>query len=332
MRKFLSAGSLLLLVIALALALVACGSDDGAATEPASPEPAADVDPQQLVEESWAKMADVNSMAFTADVGLKISGDPSAMSDPTAAALLQDGITFRAEGASSTHPVAADMTMNIGIMGESLDMGMLAQGDKAWIQYDGVWYEADAKTSSSLSDEAASGATPTEQLKDMGLDPAAWDPEYTLVGTETVDGTEVYHVTATADPVKLADALKKAAEDPSLGEKLGDPATAQQLEQSLAQSDEQLESLRKSLRDVQVDYWIGVDDQLMRKLQATADMDTKGQKDMEGLDAMAFDVSITMSGFDEPVTVDPPKNAKSSDELMNQLLGGFMTMGGGAGF
>ena len=57
-----------------------------------------------------------------------------------------------------------------------------------------------------------------------------------MVGAEDMAGTQVYHVKATADPAKLAEDLTKAMNDPSLLDKLGDPGTAKQLEQGLAQN------------------------------------------------------------------------------------------------
>ena len=150
------------------------------------------------------------------------------------------------------------------------------------------------------------------------------------MGTETLDGVEVYHIKAVADPQKLADSLAKAAEDPSLNEKLGgSDSELGQLSQGLTQNKQQAEELGKMLKDASVDYWIGVEDQYMYKAQFAASMDTSGQKDMEGVTGMTLDGTVAMSAFDEPVEVDPPADAKSFNEFMNQLFGGMM--GGDSG-
>ena len=218
--------------------------------------------------------------------------------------------------------------MSVGIAGQTLDFGMMAQGDEAWVEYQGKWYAVDQKNSKSLSDQAKTGAAPTEQLKSLGLDPSAWGTSYEMVGTEDMAGTQVYHVKATADPAKLAEDLTKAMNDPSLLDKLGDPSTAKQLEQGLAQNKKQVEELKKSLKNVAVDYWIGVDDMLMRKAEFSADLATKGQEGMDGVDGMTMKMSMTMADFDEPVTVTPPAKALPFDTLMNEVLGGMM---GGSG-
>jgi hypothetical protein len=325
-RKSVSTWLVLVLALTL-LAAAGCGGDkSSSSSSPAAA--AAGVSADQVVKDSEAKMAQLKSASFTADVGLAVQGDPSKMTDPTQKALLSQGISLHVEGKSATDPMASDMKMSVGIAGQTLDFGMMAQGDKAWVEYQGKWYAVDQKNSTSLSDQAKTGAAPTEQLKSLGLDPSAWGTSYEMVGTEDMAGTQVYHVKATADPAKLAEDLTKAMNDPSLLNKLGDPSTAKQLEQALAQNKKQVEELKKSLRDVAVDYWIGVDDMLMRKAELSAGLATKGQQGMEGVDGMSMKMSMTMADFDQPVSVTPPAKALPFDKLMNEVFGGML---GGSG-
>lgn len=274
-------------------------------------------------------MQGVKSASFIADAAVAIQGDPSKMTDPTQKAMLSQGLSMHAEGKSASAPVAADMKVSLGIAGQTIDMGVMAKGDKSWVQYQNVWYALDKKSAKSLSGQADVGAAPTQQLKSFGLDPAAWGTTYKLVGTEDLSGAKVYHVTASADPQKLADALMKAASDPSLAKKLGDQSQLKQLEQGLTQSKAQAEQLKKSLKTVSVDYWIGVDDMLMHKAAFAAVLDMKGQQGMNGVDGMSLKLSATMSGFDQPVTVTPPAKAQPVSKLMNQMLGGMMGGSGG---
>jgi len=326
-RKSVSMWLVLVLALTL-LAAAACGGDKSSSGGSPAATVAAGVSADQVVKDSEAKMALLKSASFAADVGLEVQGDPNKMTDPTQKALLSQGLTLHVEGKSATDPMASDMKLSAGVAGQTLDFGMMAQGDKAWVEYQGKWYAVDQKNSKSLSDQAKTGAAPTEQLKSLGLDPSAWGTSYQMVGTEDLAGTQVYHVTATADPAKLAADLTKAMNDPSLLDKLGDPSTAKQLEQGLAQNKKQIELLKKSLTNVTVGYWIGVDDMLMRKAELSADLATKGQKGMEGVDGMTMKLSMTMADFDQPVTVTPPAKSLPFDKLMNEVFGGMM---GGSG-
>jgi hypothetical protein len=321
----------LVLIVALALlAAAGCGGDKSSSSSAPAATVAAGVSADQVVKDSEAKMAQLSSASFTADMGLEVQGDPAKMTDPTQQAMLSQGISLHVEGASATDPMASDMKMNVSIAGQTLDFGMMAQGDEAWVEYQDKWYAVDQKNSKSLSDQAKTGAAPTEQLKSLGLDPSAWGTSYEMVGVEDMAGTQVYHVKATADPAKLAEDLTKAMNDPSLLDKLGDPGTAKQLEQGLAQNKKQVEALKKSLTDVAVDYWIGVDDMLMRKAEFSAGLAPKGQQGMEGIDGMSVKMSMTMADFDQPVTVTPPAQALPFDKLMNEMFGGMLG-GGGSG-
>ncbi len=308
-RRFLPTSAVLLFALLLALfAAVGCGG--GTSSSSSSPTAAAVVATQsaaQIVGQSEAKMKDVKSESFTADLSLVVNGDPSKMTDPSLKALLSQPISLHVEGKGATQPLAADLTMNVGIAGQNLDLGLMAKGAKAWISYQGKWYVADAKTSKGIAAQASKGASPTAQLKSLGLDPSAWGITYQLVGTETIGSTQVYHVRATADPQKLAAALLKAATDPALVKKLG--AQGRQLEQGLAQGSAQTKALTRSLKNVSVDYWIGVSDMLMYKAEADAALDTAGQKGMPGVNGLTLKASIFMSAFNQPVTVTPPAKA-----------------------
>jgi hypothetical protein len=330
-----SRGVILLLVLALlfAAAVAGCGgSSDKASTESSSAATtAADGrSADQIVKDSEAKMATVNSAAFTADVALKVEGDTSKMTDPTAKALLGQGVSFSAQGKSAKKPAAADMTMTVGIAGQNLEFGMKAVGKKAWLQYQGAWYKVDSKNAAALDKQAQNGAAPTEQLKSMGVDPATWGTEYQLAGTESLDGVQVYHVKAEADPKKLAESLAKAAENPKLNKELGDAAgSLGQLGSGLGGDASQAGELAKTLKSATVDYWIGVDDAYMYKAQFAAAMDTSSQKDLKGMSGLSINGTMTMSDFDQAFEVSAPAGAKSFKEFMNQLFGGML--GGSAG-
>jgi len=100
------------------------------------------------------------------------------------------------------------------------------------------------------------------------------------------------------------------------------------LEQGLQQNSKQAQELQKSLKDVTVDYWIGVDDQLMHKAQFAAALDTKGQQGMTGVDGMTMKVAVTMADFDQPVSVTPPANALPMSKLTQQMFGAMGSTSG----
>ena len=319
------------LLLALLFVVAACGGGSSAAS-PSAAAAITGVSADQVVKDAETAMAGVTSASFVMDAGIAVQGDTSKMTDPTTKALLADGVTVHAEGKSQSDPTAADMTIGLGVSGQTLEFGMMTQGKQSWVEYQDQWYKVDAKSSKSLDKQAQLGADPGTQLKSLGLDPATWGVQYTMVGEETVNGVKVYHVKGTADPKKLADALLQASKDPKLQQKLGGNDQLKSLEQGLGQNQAQLEQLGKGLKEATVEYWVGVDDSLIYKTQMKGALDTTGQKDMSGVDGISMDLTVSMSDFDQPVTVTPPANAESLDKLLMQMFGGFGGMGtGGSG-
>ena len=316
--------AVVVLAVAVLFVAVACGSDKGSsAASPSSAAAVTSVSADQVVKDAEAAMADVTSAAFVMDAGIAVQGDTSKMTDPTTKALLADGVTVHAEGKSQSEPTAADMTISLGVSGQTLELGMITEGAKSWVEFQDQWYKVDAESSSSLDKQAQLGADPNAQLKSLGLDPSTWGMEYAMVGEETLNGVKVYHVKGTADPKKLADALVKASEDPKLQQKLGGNDQLESLQQGLGQDKGQLEQLGKGLKEATVDYWIGVDDSLIYKMQMKGALDTTGQKDMSGVDGISLSLTMAMSDFGQPVTVTPPAQAESLDKLLMQMFGGF---------
>lgn len=321
----------LLLGAAVMLSGAACGSDSGSSGGKAATA-AGGLSAQQIVQQSGEKMAAVKSASFTADVKVDVKGDTAAMTDSTAQ-LLSQGVTLHVAGKSASDPAAADMSIDVGYAGQQLALGMRVDDQKAWIEYEGKWYAVDQKDAKGLTDRATSSAAPTEQLKSLGIDPEKWGTTYELAGTEDLGGTQVYHVKASVDTAKVVDSLLKAASDPELGTKLGDESAAKELQQSLTQNKKQMQQLKKGLKTATIEYWIGVDDLLLRKAVVKGELDTSGQKDMQGVDGVGLTATVTMADFNEPVKVEAPANALKLDQLMEQMFGGSLdSLGGGASF
>ena len=332
MRRTISILTVLALALALALAVAACGSggSDKATAEPA---PSPSVSAEELVQQSLEATSKEKSASFTANVALKMEGDTSKM-DATTQAMLGQGLSVHVAGKSSESPTALDMTMSLGIAGQTLEFAMMAQGDKAWVQYQGKWYVIDQKTIKGLSGQASPSAAPTDQLKSLGLDAADLGATFDYVGAEDLGGAQVYHVKAAVDPEKMAASLLKALKDPAIAEQLGQNSTGKELEKQLQSNEKQLQQLQKSLKSATADFWIGADDMLMRKATAAAALDMTGQtgSDLQGVGAVNLTAAVTLADFGEPVTVTPPADALPFDQLMNSLFGGMFggMMNGGS--
>ena len=59
----------------------------------------------------------------------------------------------------------------------------------------------------------------------------------------------------------------------------------------------------------------------MYKAQFKATLDTTGQKNMSGVSGITMGTTMSMSDFDQPVTVTPPASAQPLNKLMQQMFG-----------
>lgn len=323
-RKHLSVWAALLLVVALAVVFAAgCGGDED--TTAASPSPTEQLTPQEIVDQCTAAMNKVTSASFTADFKLDVQGDAGKIKDETTRQLLAKPVTVHAEGASSTKPQATDVDLSLSFTGQNLAMTVLSDGKKAWVQYQGTWYAVPPEQTKALQ-SGDSAAAPDQQMRELGLDPKAWNVEWELAGIETVDGAQVYHLKASPDPKKIAGDLMKTLDDPDFYKKLGDQATAEQVKALQKENAAQLKQAQKALSTLDLELWIETGTKYLRKSTVLVGMDTTSMKGAEGVTGMTLDFSLGMADFGQPVEVTPPAKAKSFDKLMNDLTGG-MTMG-----
>lgn len=315
----------LLLALLLTLAVVAafaagCGDDGSGGSGGGGGEPvAADMSADDIIAKSEAAMADVNSASFSSELSVSVTGDAAKVKDPQLQQLMQSPMTLSMEGKSSSDPSKADVSMTAAVMGMNLTMGLIADGDKAYVQYDGQWYSVPQDQAKKASEQMSSGADPNAQLSEFGIDMDSWDISWEVVGTEYLGGTQVYHLKGTADADKMAADLAQAANDPKIAKELGGDDMADSLGSGI--DEKQLKEMQDALDEVGMEAWIEVDTFYMRKMTGEAMFDMTGQKDAEGIESMSVAGSAELSGFDEPVEVTAPKGAQPLEKLMEQMFG-----------
>ena len=211
--------------------------------------------------------------------------------------------------------------------GQTIPLAVKVKDDKLYVQYQGKWYVADEKAAGSL---IAPSAAPSGGLKRPGCWPAAAGATATYVGIETVGGVQTYHVAVTIDPRKMMGALSKALRDPAVVKQLGQSSTSAQLKQ-LLNNGAQVRQLQRALKSARADVWIGAADKRVRKATATVVVSSAAlgaaASQAQGVSGLAVTVGITLSDFDQPVSVTPPASAQPLQQLGNSLFGGMLGSG-----
>ena len=209
----------------------------------------------------------------------------------------------------------------------NIDAGMKLDGQKAWVDVMGTWYQLPAEMLSSLTGGAspAPGASPsslTDQLSSLGIDTSSWISSHTLLGTESVDGTSCYHISDTVDMAALSQGLGTLMQSASgLSSLLGTSSSSGTSQQDLKAAQDAVKELQSVLKNVKLDAWYQTGTYDMRKLSASATMDFAAVPDAakEGLQSGSFQFTLDLSNYGESVNVTPPASAKPFDQLMSGL-------------
>jgi hypothetical protein len=321
--------------LAAAAALAAgCGGSSSPSNAPSSsPTSGATLTAQQIADKSTTAMATVKSASFALDLSATIKGDASKAPDAQTKALLSGPISLKAQGSISNEPQKADLTLNASAAGQKLDVGLKMDGGNIWIQYKNQWYETSQAALGGLTGSSpapsASSAPLTQQLQgaitSLGIDPSKWTEGYTLVGTESLDGTEVYHVAQTLNVSQFVDDLVKLVQTAGsltggLGGASASPGT------QITPQDAQ--TLKDALKGLKIDWYYQKDNYDLRKMMVAATMDLSKDSSAaaSGVTGIDFSLTLTTSNFDQPVTVQPPSPTKPIQDLLQAL-----TSSGGLG-
>ena len=239
---------------------------------------------------------------------LKIDGAPAAAG--AAGALLSQPIALKVSGVSDSAAKASDMDIALDLGALSLNAKLLSSGDKRWLQYDDSWYVLDTASLAGAAGGVTGGTTTapsvdTNKIKSALSDPSKFFKDSKKVGDEKVGDIETEHITGTLDVAKALDAAKQ----------LGGSTTT-------GVTPDQAAQLSDAFNDPTVDVWIGKDDRVVHRLAFKLDGDFSKVADAQGLKGLSLDLDATMLPADSP-KITPPANAKSSQELLAAVLGGF---------
>ena len=199
-------GALLLLALALVLVVVAgcSGGDEASTAASVAATAASGQSADQIVKESEARMKQVNSASFTADLAREVQGDTAKMSDPTAKAQLSQAVTFHVEGASRKDPTAVDLTIGLGIAGPEPRVRLVRTAGSRGSSTTARGTRSPAENAKALDEQPVRrGADRAAQ--EHGRRSSAWGTTVGARWHEDLDGVQVYHVTASPDAAKLTE-------------------------------------------------------------------------------------------------------------------------------
>jgi hypothetical protein len=305
---------LILATCALALVAAGCGGSDkkSQTTAPAATSSSNGAAPADAGLLSGLKQQTGPSKV---DVALDVKLDGAPTGAGAAGALLSQPIALKVSGVTDSDKKASDMDVALNLGALALNAKLLSSGGKSWIKYDDEWYTLDTSAlAGAAGGVTGSSTTPpkvdTSKLKAVLADPSQYFKDAQKVGDEKVGDIDTEHITGTLDVAKALDAAKGLSGSAGTTTTPTDPAQAQKLD--------------AAFKDPKVDVWVGKDDRVVHRVafKLNGDLSQLEDSTTQGVKGVNLDLDATMLPSDSP-TITPPANAKSTQELLGQILGGL---------
>lgn len=193
--------------------------------------------------------------------------------------------------------------------------GVILTPDGLFISYGGSDYAVDDATFELVKDSYAQSAALQEEQEDagslsqFGIDPSTWLTDVTNEGEEDIDGTEVVHISGTADVQQIIGDLNTVAEGSGQAEQL-DAAGLQQLQDSV--------------QSASVDVYAAAENGSLRRLDLT--LDVANPAGGGSTDSVAVSIGVADPNSDQEISA--PDDVLPISELLGQFPGAADPLGG----
>lgn len=298
----------LIVLIALATALSACGGDSGSE------------DPQTVLDEATLQGIESGEVDLTLAVDAK--GKEGGDLDLTLSGPFEEG-----EGGSADLP-QLDLTAkaNGAVNGEKIDFdgGLVLLPNSAYVNYQGVEYEVDPTTysfvESIINPQSVEGAPQGESTsltacqEAIGeLKPADFADKLKDGGEADVGETGTTKVSGELDVASAIDSLIELSKDPACKAQL---STAAALPSTSELEDAKAE-VKDTVKSAKVDVYVG-DDDIVRRI--TARLQLKSKKTTgKGPSSAKVDFDLQLTGVNEDKAIGAPQGAKPLSDLFLEL-------------
>jgi hypothetical protein len=210
----------------------------------------------------------------------------------------------RFQGQGTKQMPEFDIDIDIAAPGERLHVGAISLGDQGFLTHGARAYAVPDSVMRSIADArgqiAGYASEPQPKLSVGGFDVGGWIADPTVVGTETMDGVEVTHVTGTLDASRFVDGLSELGPGSDLPE--GDFLDGVARNKAM---------LQRVLGEPEVDVYVG-EDRILRRLAVAADLNLAAIGEGAGgaRDGKVL-LDVRLSEVNQPQTIAAPDAARA---------------------
>jgi hypothetical protein len=285
-----------LLVAGLAsITLAACGSSSGG-------------DAATLLKQTFSGSHTVNS----GNLNFTLRVVPTGSRTLTGPITLAFGGPFQSRGKGKLP--ASDFNVSISASGKTGSLGIISTGTSGYVTLQGTGYQLPAATFQKLESSFAGiggGGSGAPGLSKLGIDPLRWLVKPSVVGKETVGGTDTTHIRAGVNVPALLQDLNTFLQKASSAGVSGASGISQATRSKIA----------GEVKNPSFDVWTGSSDKTVRKLAVSLTLPVTGQIStlLGGLSSADIGLVLQYTDLNKPQTIQAPTTVRPFSEFTAKL-------------
>jgi hypothetical protein len=307
-----------LVVVALAATAVsACGSSNNSGNA------------KELLDQTFSGAHPVNSGTLSFSLTLTPAGS-STLTKPIS---ISFGGPFQSLGKGKLPKSNFNISLSSG--GQSGSLGLLSTGTSGYVTLQGTSYALPAATFQKLessfsqleSSPGASSSSNSGALAKLGIHPLDWLSNPSVVGSESMGGTDTTHIRATVDVASLLADVNTFLQKASTVGVSGTSQVASSLSASTRQK------IASEVKNPTFDLWTGKSDKTVRKLTISLNLPVSGQVSTQlgGMSSAGFALSMQYANLNQPQTINAPTSVRPYSEFSSKLQSFLQSIQGSLG-
>lgn len=219
----------------------------------------------------------------------------------------------------------SDLTISIEGLGHRGQLGIISTGANGYVTLDGVAYRLPASDFQKLESSFSGAGSGGNGLGKLGIEPLHWLTNPSIVGNETVAGTETTHIKAGIAVAALLGDLN------TFLSKASSTTSSTSIPSSISAATRQ--KIASEVSKPTVDVWTGTNDDTLRKLTLSLGFPVTGQVStlLGGISSAGFGLTLQYADLNQPQTIAAPTNAQPFTQFESKLHGVLSQVEGGLG-
>ncbi len=287
-----------------ALAVAACGSSSGGSGGSGSSGNA-----QSLLKQTFASGKPVKSGVL----GVSVTLNPSGSSTFTTPISFSINGPFQSRGAGKLPQ--SNFTIAVSALGRKGQLGIVSTGTGGYVTLQGAAYQLPAADLQRLESGFSSVGGSSQGgggLSGLGINPQHWLTNASVVGSDTIGGTDTTHIRAGVNVSALLQDINTL-----LGK--ASSSTGTKLPSSIPQATQQ--KVAAAVKNATVDVWTGKSDKVLRKLSLNLNVPVTGRLSTlaGGMTSAGIGLTLQYSDVNQPQTIAAPSNVQPYSEFTTKL-------------